>query len=834
MTKHRLLFFAFIVAATLSSLPTITRVHSQDPTPSPSPTPAVSQVDKVELHQALLDLTNPWTVMCVAAHPDDEDGTTLTVLRRKYGVHTVSLFSTYGEGGQNAIGSELYEELGVIRTDETRRAAKIQGSEPYFLGMKDFGFSKSAEEAFRIWGHDEALRRMVMRIRELRPDVIITNHDTMSGHGHHQATGRLLLEAFEAAADPQRFSEQLARAPAWQVKRIFVRYRRPTVEVADPAEKLVVIDPNEVDPIRGTSFGEQALKALQQHATQGPWPESVSSWLRAQNNQTGKLNPIRYKLAKATSDATAIPEGGVPFVSGLQLPAEVAKRLKPPQINSVELPEAIADPEAVLDALIQWRKSISQAQHANADPARFAALNEELNKALAVASALKLGIRSTNPVLVPGMIDQITVSLTNEGTRIFRIHSLRLSSWQQQQLEAAEHILPDTETTVTVALPVPGSAKLSVPKAEHLYDGQFEGKALIAEAEVEIEGGARLTMRHQLSLDVAPPVELTTITPTPYIWSPGTANKPISFQVELKNNVTEQFRGLLKLTSPDFRIFEFGKELSLPPLQAQTVNLQVNATLTRRGRSEAQMARMSTLSVDRAGSSEHVTQREVPVVYVNARVQPKLRVAYLPSFDRTLEAALAALGVDAHLLTVEDIKSSDLSGYDTIIIDNRGYETHPELISNNSRLLQFVNDGGTLLVFYQRENDWNPDERKNRPQLAPYPIILGNERVTEEDASVRFRLPRHRLLHYPNRITQNDFTGWIQERGLYFPKEWDAKYEMLFSMNDAGEKPLYGGLLVARYGKGNYIYTSMVWYRQLRAGVPGGYRMFANLISYVR
>src|SRR5687768_10173436 len=168
---------------------------SPEPTPSPSlePTPEPArQVDKIALHQALLDLTSPWTVMCVAAHPDDEDGTTLTVLRRKYGVHTVSLFSTFGEGGQNAVGPELYEELGVIRARETIAASEVQGSDPHFLGFRDFGFSKSAEETFRAWGEKELLRRMVLYIRRLRPDVIITNHDTASGHGHHQATGPML------------------------------------------------------------------------------------------------------------------------------------------------------------------------------------------------------------------------------------------------------------------------------------------------------------------------------------------------------------------------------------------------------------------------------------------------------------------------------------------------------------------------------------------------------------------------------------------------------------------------------------------------------------------
>jgi LmbE family N-acetylglucosaminyl deacetylase len=232
--------------------------------------PAQSQSDDAQLHQALLDLQNPWTVMCVAAHPDDEDGTSLTVLRRKYGVHTVSLFSTFGEGGQNAVGPELYGELGVIRARETMAASEVQGSEPYFLGFRDFGFSKSADETFRAWGEREMLRRMVLQIRRLRPDAIITNHDTTSGHGHHQATGRVVLQAFDAAADPKQFPEQLSEAGVWQVQRLFVRSRG-----ADASGQTFSIDPNETDPARGMTYAQQALAGLQKHATQGPWPKTV-------------------------------------------------------------------------------------------------------------------------------------------------------------------------------------------------------------------------------------------------------------------------------------------------------------------------------------------------------------------------------------------------------------------------------------------------------------------------------------------------------------------------------------------------------------------------------
>lgn len=769
--------------------------------------------------------------MCIAAHPDDEDGTTLTVLRRKYGVHTVSLFSTYGEGGQNAIGPQLYEELGVIRAEETKRAALIQGSEPYFLGLKDFGYSKSADEALKFWGHQEALRRMVLKIRELRPDVIITNHDTTSGHGHHQATGRLALEAFDAAADPSRFPEQLPRAGVWQVKRLFVRQRR-SADTTN-SEKLVVIDPNEVDSVRGSSYGEQALLALQQHASQGPWPPNVSAWLRAQNNQTGKLSLIRYGLAKQTPDLPVSPNSysGVPFVEGMQLPQEVANYFKSPPIEGVDLTSLEPDPEAVLEALIQWRKNISSTQQPNADPARFAHLNSRLNFALATASALRLSVASSLGALLPGSTDRVTVKLINEGTRSVRIHSLRFSAWDMRLLKTAEQLLPDTETTVDVDVGVPKDEALTVPKAAHLYDKLFKGKPLAAEAEVEIEGGARFTLRQEIDLDIAPAIEITRISPDPYVLTPGTINKAIRFQVELKNNTKEPFRGVLKLSSPALRIFEFGKSISLQPSESQAITLRPNATFTSRRRGVL-VSPVVRLSVEGANTSEHVTERQVKVLQIDARVPRGLLVGYVPSFDRTLETALASLGVEAQSLTMADVTSLELSKFDTIVIDNRGYEAHPELVANNSRLLQYVADGGTLLVFYQRNGDWNPDDRRGRTQLAPHPIILGDDRVTEEDAAVTFRQPRHRLLNYPNRITSRDFENWVQERGLFYPKEWDPKYQMLFSMHDSGEKPLYGGLLTARYGKGNYIYTSMVWYRQLRAGIPGGYRMFANLISY--
>src|SRR5262249_42851963 len=364
----------------------------------------------VALYQALLDLQNPWTVMCVAAHPDDEDGTSLIVMRHKYGAHTVSLFSTFGEGGQNAIGPELYEELGAIRARETMAAAEIQGSEPHFLGLKDFGYSKTRDEAFKFWGHQEALRRMVLEIRKLRPDVIITNHSSTSNdHGQHQATALMVVEAFDAAADPNKFPEQLkGGVTTWQVQRLFVRQRGN--QQGNESTPIVTIDPNEKDPVRGTVFAEQALAALQKHATQGPWPKTFaeySSRFRAfsgQSGGSGQMPMIRYRLEREAKGAGGLPNNSHNFLDGLQLSDSFAN-LSPPSIDDRPLVESGDGRPEVFDQVKNYWKDVQASYKAYVsahqkyydsyqgeakDSLRFALLIERVERALALLTDLDL------------------------------------------------------------------------------------------------------------------------------------------------------------------------------------------------------------------------------------------------------------------------------------------------------------------------------------------------------------------------------------------------------------------------------------------------------------
>jgi LmbE family N-acetylglucosaminyl deacetylase len=814
-----------------------TTTRAQEATASPAA--EAPSINKADLHQALVDLANTWTVMCVAAHPDDEDGTTLTTLRRRDGAHTVSLFSTYGEGGQNAVGPELYEELGVIRAQETMRAAKIQGSEPYFLGLKDFGFSKSAEEAFKFWGHDEALRRMVLKIRELHPDVVITNHDTTSGHGHHQATGRLIIEAFAAAADPKQFPEQLNQVKPWQVKRLFVRAfsGANAQKPAGASEKTFSTDPNQIDPIRGTSFAEQALTALQQHATQGPWPKSITEMMRSRRLEGGKLPLIRYRLIREAAGAPELPENATTPLAGMEsmeAPAGSWANLARPKIDGRPLTEFLDQPDRIRASLIDWRASQSPTDEPPLEPHRAQLFEARANQALAVATGISLTLSSNAAVLVPGARASFSINLANKGTDGVHVDDLKFKAWDSEtDLQTADILLSDTETVVTSDSVAPKDAKLTVPEEAHLYDGLFLGKPFAASAKLEIDG-AKFSVNTELSLAVAPAVEIRKVSPAPLVWTPGRSDQAVNFTTVIRNNLATPFRGALELSSGVLGISAVGSNLALQGNETRSVDLRSSAGAAARARSlkgHRENSNYATLMVEDTGAAV-ISKRVVPVIFSDARVAEPINVGYVPSFDQTLEHSLAALGVKSKALTIDEIKSADLSIYNTIIIDNRGYEAHPELIAANSRLLEFAQAGGALIVFYHKDNEWNPDEKKNRPQLAPYPIVLDDKRVTDETAPITFLQPRHRLLNFPNRIAQSDFANWIQERGLYYPKQWDDHYTALFSSHDPAEAPLTGGLLVADYGKGAYIYTSMVWYRELRAGVPGAYRMFANMISY--
>jgi LmbE family N-acetylglucosaminyl deacetylase len=807
--------------------------------------------DRVALYQALLDLTNPWAVMCIAAHPDDEDGTSLIVMRHKYGAHTVSLFSTFGEGGQNAIGPELYEELGAIRARETMAAAEIQGSEPHFLGLKDFGYSKSADEAFRVWGHEEALRRMVLQIRKLRPDVIITNHSvTNNDHGHHQATARLELEAFDAAADPKRFPEQLkSDVTVWQVQRLFVRAGRSTQ--TDNAA-TVTIDPNERDAISGTSFAEEALRALQEHATQGPWPKTLAEMLRFRNIQGGKLPIISYVLTRQAAGAQALPQDSHNILDGLHLPEATAKQVEPPSIGGRRLVDFIDQPQEILRALTETHKRVpgprSSSEIQSWIGSRECSLLVKLNLAITLSSGITTRLVLRDEVLVPGRIAHLSFVITNNAQTELR-PELPFARMSQTSPVAAFRYLdfprnvvipPGKTIDVPITMLTPANARPSVPHAQHLYDENSSRMAIGLFLMLEV-GGTAIPITGSTLADVAPPVEIVNVSPSQLVVIPATVGQPSLFTVTVQNHLPGSFERSLyyRLGSREQITLNAGV-INLKPNESKEFKVSI-PSLCKIDPSTANLPSCVTAAVSffaPAGGGEELFRGALAnkwrarIVPVDARVALDIHVGYIRGFDYSLPNALTVLGVESKELSVDEVRTIKLQRYSAVIVDNRVYESKPELIAANQKLLDYVKAGGTLIVFYHKSNEWNPDERRNRPQLAPYKLILGDERITDETAPITFIEPQHPLLNSPNKMGPEDFTNWIQERGLYYPKEWDANYHALLQANDPAEAPLKGGLLVADYGRGHYIYTSMVWYRELRAGVPGAYRMLANMISY--
>src|SRR3989440_1041707 len=792
---------------------------------------APSSNDRVELYQALLDLQNPWTVMCVAAHPDDEDGTSLIVMRRKYGAHTVSLFSTFGEGGQNAIGPELYEEMGAIRARETMAAAEIQGSEPHFLGLKDFGFSKTRDEAFKFWGHEEGLRRMVLEIRKLRPDVIITNHSTTSNdHGQHQATALMVVEAFDAAADPNKFPEQLKDGvTTWQAQRLFVRARGN--QATNDSTSIVTIDPNEKDSVRGVVYAEEALRALQKHATQGPWPKTFAEYanrFRAfsgqQGGTPGQLPVIRYALVREAKGASPLSARELHnFLDGLQLPDGVANEVRAPMIDGRPPTEFLDQPARIIEALeLSWKGS-QRFLGLNAAPSldkfRMSYFLNHTDRALAAAHGITTSLAGPD-VVSPGNSANFSLLVANNGRETITLQRRNLTTSGANMigllccptLPANGVVAPGGSLEIPLKYSVPADARMTVPHYSHLYDDRVFGTKVVTQAQATV--GSTFYVGATKWVDVAPPIEIQTISPSPLVLTPQSNAKRTGFTVHLINHTNTPFEGKLSVQSESAAV-------SLPAKAAQDFQIRLPGGLS---------SQTTSLKFTITGSmSEPVT---IPVASADARVAQNIRVGYIRGFDFSLPNALNALGVESKELTVDEVSTSDLSKYTSVIVDNRVYESQPQLIAVNQKLLDYANAGGTLIVFYHKSDEWNPDPRRNRPQLAPYKLILGNERVTDENAPISFIEPDHPLLNVPNKMGQDDFKDWIQERGLYYPREWDPQFHALLQSNDPGETPLKGGLLVADYGKGHYIYTSMVWYRELRGGVPGAYRMLANMLSY--
>jgi hypothetical protein len=807
--------------------------------PAPAP-PQRNLAGAVETRLALERLNVLGSLLVMGAHPDDENAALLAYVARGKRARAAYLALTRGDGGQNLIGSEKGELLGLIRTQELLAARRIDGGEQYFTRAIDFGFSKTAEESFQKWGHDTILGDVVWTVRRFRPDVMVVGIN--AGHGHHQASGILAREAFTAAADKTRFPEQLRWVEPWQAKRLVTGgFGGGPGRGGGGSEPGIRIDTGEYDPLLGFSYTEIAGMSRSMHKTQG-----VGA-------------PERRGSAVSSLSVVGGEQGTGDIFTGIdttwnRLPggAAVAPILR--QAADTFLPE---QPEKTIPLLLKARPLISAIK----DPWAVLKL-QELDQAIALCAGLYLDASTDRYTVVPGESLQVNFEATNRSRFPLALKGVRLEGVTGAPSEEFRPVTlsynqPDRRS-LRVAIPQdqPYSQPYWLRKPNNGFVYVVEDQQLVGQAEtppvlrahIRIQAGSeeidyvRPVVRRYVDrvegettrpLVVAPPVAVAVSDPV--LIFPDA--KPKQVEVLLRSNVAGA-AGDLRLEAPQgwriqpasaaFRLAGANEETPVsftvsPPGGAATGELRAVASMNGREISSG----MRVFGYDGIPPQTVFPPSTSRLVRADVRILAR-RIGYVMGAGDEVPRSLEQLGCQVTMLDADDLARGDLGRFDAIVTGVRAYNVRADLVANQQRLMDYVQQGGTLVVQYNTADARSP---LGSMSPGPYPLQIGNARVTVEEAPVTFPNPNHPLLSTPNRITEEDFRGWVQERGLNFPSQWDPRYETLFESHDPGEGPLPGGNLYTHYGKGAYIYTAYDWFRELPAGVPGAFRIFANFLS---
>lgn len=750
---------------------------------------AEPELGAVALEQALRDAGTDLRLMCVAAHPDDEDSGTLTLYRKKHGFHTIALIATRGEGGQNEAGPELYEELGVIRTWEMMAASDITGADLRFLSLPEFGYSKSREETYAIWGEEEALRRTVHMIRLTKPDVIITHHGPSGGHGHHQAIGHALQKAFDVAADPDVFPEQIrAGLEPWQPARLYLR---------SGGAGSIGIPMDELDAVRGLTYNEISAKALSEHISQGFDKFVASGFFRRRSPSYALVKSVDQVVNPGTIAAPdaglmaglrdRVPESDRRLSQMEREPAAILDRV------SALLPGAYAERDTSPQAYRRWRR---------------------LNRLAAVAAKLRLQAFPEDETVVPGQ--EVPVELRVDdfaGAATLKEVAVTGSGFPGFEKVSNSNVTlaGSAETKLTVTIPNP--APYSIPHPEYVYEDRFLRPQMTVVARVDLNG-VPVELHEPIYVDVAPPVEVGFLD-APYLAREG-VDGAVTLKLALRNHRPSATEGAVRLAG-DKRL--------------RVDNATIEETFNAEGEERIVPVRVQLPSDAQPGDYEMTASlagfdesEDTAVRVVDLQIPENVRVGVIQSYDDTFMKTLERFNVPHKAVTKESFTPENLDQFTTIIVDIRAYLVRPDLIANNGAVLDYVKRGGNLLVMYHKTFEWSED-------FAPYPITLSRNRVTVEEAPIELLEPDHPLFNIPNKINGADWDGWIQERGLYFPSRWDDAYTPLVAVSDPGESIPPGSVLIAEYGQGTYLYTALGWYRQLRELHPGALRVFANMLA---
>jgi len=855
---------------------------------------------KAGLELMLRRLSTTARLMHTTAHPDDEDGGMMTVESRGKGDTVLLLTLNRGEGGQNKVGSNLFDVLGVVRSLELTASDRYYGAEQRFTHVADFGFSKSQDETFEKWhGHDPALADIVRVIRTFRPDVLVSRFEGTEddGHGNHQASGTLTREAFRAAADPKRFPEQIAEGLLpWQAKKFYFDRVCPFRSTECAPEKYTVkLATGEKDPLLGMTHQQFAMEGLRRQLSQGAGGWSVDagphfvfyrlvdSVLPSTKNKDGheedffdgidttlpglanRLGPdeakipylrpelvkIRGEVEEAKKLAADPGKAALPLLQGLRdLNALISRLVADKQLAPIEQRELLGNlrlkqeqfHEAANLALgLTVSVDVAAAVAPNAEEAFMAVPGQTFGVSVRVRNSgdHEVSVQNIDLELPEGWKAAATsgkiqtIAAGKEGTTQFRVtvHENAAYSrpyWHRNDPETEGLNIVDDARYATLAFP-PSPLHAHVDYIAEELSSELSGVGTVA-----YKDSAEHEKRR--SLAVGPPFSIA-IDPVSQVIPVG-QKEPRTLKVQVRSGVSGSSSTTVKVTapagwqvSPTSQHASFSSSGAVKTCQFQIVPIaqkegrfSIKASLEYQGKTYSDG--YSVVTRDDLDTFYYYQPSIQKVSVVDVKVPNNLKIGYIMGAGDDIPEVLREVGLDVTMIPAEKIAWEDLNRYSTIVLGIRAYDTQKDVVSNNKKLLDFVSAGGTLLVQYETDTS-----SFNSGSFTPYPASLSRGRVSVEEAAVQILAPDNRIFHYPNDISAHDFDGWVQERGLYFLDTWDAKFTPLLASHDPGESDLKGGLVVAPYGKGTYIYTGYAFFRQLPAGVPGALRLYVNLLA---
>jgi LmbE family N-acetylglucosaminyl deacetylase len=807
-------------------------------------TPAPAPLSPAEIGEELRALGTVGSVLHVAAHPDDENTELITFLSRGRHYRTGYLSLTRGDGGQNELGRDFDEKLGLLRTHELLAARQLDRGQQFFTRAIDFGFSKTPEETLTFWNKKEVLGDVVRVIRQFRPDVIVTRFPIppgSGGHGHHTASGMLSVEAFKLAGDPTAYPEQLAEGlTPWQPRRLLWNVFRFTPGSTLPLPGTPFTqDIAGKDVLTGEEFGTIAAHSRAMHKTQGLGGFAMRA-------RTGPNSQSFLLLAgePATNDVMeGIDTTWARYPGGAEIATALAQILADYKSDT---------PAASVPALLKLRTQLA----ALPTDAVIADKRAQLDRIVLSALGVRVSTNASTAEVIPGGTVRLTFAALANSPGVAYV-GVRTPFTQLKFARADLSANAGEPPSVVVLLPAdlplshpywlrePGAAGISTVSDPSLI-GRPENPPVIPVTHVFDVGGQQIEVADE-------PVHATTDARGEIRRLVAVAPVAIAFDSEIYYAAPATAK-TVRLTLTAARAAAGTLQLALPtgwsatPAQvpfrfaAAGEKAEFSFVLHAPAASSAG-AVTATVAIDgRTYSHQRLELRyaHLPPLLLQARASVRLvsfdlalraqRIGYLPGAGDYVAECLAQMGANVRLLTGADLTPEKLAGLDAVVIGVRAFNERTDLKDNLPGLFAWVEQGGTVIAQYNRPNGLNA------PTLAPFALSIEGPapalRVTEENAAVTALLPAHPALTTPNRLVAADWDGWVQERGAYFPSKWDeSRFVAPLAMNDTGEKPLQSSLLIARHGKGHYVYTGLAFFRQLPAGNPGAWRLFANLVS---